>query len=298
MSYLTIGFFGPDTTISKLAKIAVISLSLGVIMQSTASAAEKTPNEMLPDAIRKAGEISVAANPSYPPYDFKNEAGESSGLEADLMRAMAKKLNINMKFTGIEFASILPGVNAGRFDVGIGGYNNTEERRKVVEFVNYSNAVDGLVVRKGNPDKVSINDICGKVISSSQGSYQTVNLAGLSQKCVAAGKPPIDMPVFQGTPAQVVALKSGRVQAANIDKAVGIYLVKKDSENVEEVPGVLPNAADKKLLMGFILKKDETELAKALQAALNEVIKDGEYATTLKNWSIPAEAAVPESTLN
>lgn len=287
-----------NALVSKLATIAVISLSLGAIADKAAWAADKTPNELLPEAVRKAGEISVAANPSYPPFDFKNEAGEASGLEAALMRAMAKKLNINLKFTGIEFASILPGVNAGRFDVGIGGYSNTEERRKVVEFVNYLYAVDGLVVRKGNPDKISLNDFCGKTISTSQGSYQTVNLTALSQKCVAEGKPAIEMQVLQGTPAQVVALKSGRVQASNIDKAVGVYLVSKDSENIEEVPGVLLNAGGNKLVMGFILKKGETELAKALQAALNEVIKDGEYAKILKEWNITANSAVTESTLN
>jgi polar amino acid transport system substrate-binding protein len=298
MAYPMNTFPGLRTLTLKLANIGMIVLSVGVMGQSTAWAADKTPNELLPEAIRKAGEISVAANPSYPPFDFKNEAGESSGLEADLMRAIAKKLNINLKFTGIEFASILPGVNAGRFDVGIGGYSNTEERRKVMGFVNYLYAVDGLVVRKGNPDKISISDICGKIVSSSQGSYQTVNLAGLSEKCTTAGKPAVDMPVFQGTPAQVVALKSGRVQASNIDKAVGIYLVKKDSENIEEVPGVLLNFAGNKLLMGFILKKDDTELAKALQAALNEVIKDGEYAKILKDWNMAAEAAVSESTIN
>ncbi|MDB5611059.1 MAG: transporter substrate-binding protein [Bradyrhizobium sp.] len=282
----------------KLLKFAVMSFALLGALQSTAWAADKTPNELLPDTIRKAGEISVAANPSYPPFDFKNEAGESVGLEAALMGAMAEKLRVRLKFTGIEFASILPGVNAGRFDVGIGGYSNTEERRKVVEFVNYLYAVDGLVVRKGNPDKISIDKPCGKNISSSQGSYQSVNLAVLSQKCVAEGKPAIDMPVFQGTPAQVVALKSGRIQASNIDKAVGSYLVKKDPENIEEVPGVLLNASGNKLLMGFILKKGETELATALQAALNEVIKDGEYARILKDWNITDNAAVSESTLN
>ncbi len=214
------------------------------------------------------------------------------------MRAIAKKLNINLKFTGIEFASILSGVNAGRFDVGIGGYNNTEERRKAVEFVNYLNAVDGLVVRKGNPEKISEDNICGKSISASQGSYQAVNLAALSEKCVAAGKPAIDMSVLQGTPAQIVALKSGRVQVSNIDKAVGAYLVKKDSENLEEVPGVLPSASGNKLQMGFILKKGDLDLAKALQAGLNEVIKDGEYARILKDWNISAEGAVAQSTLN
>ena len=83
-------------------------------------------------------------------------------------------------------------ITAGRFDLGVAGYNNTEERQKVVEFVNYLYAVDGLVVLKGNPTGLSTQSLCGKVISTSQGSYQTNNVANLSDACVKSGKPAID----------------------------------------------------------------------------------------------------------
>jgi polar amino acid transport system substrate-binding protein len=265
---------------------------------SSAMAADDTLQQMLPDAIRKAGELHVAANAAYPPFNYKNEAGESAGLEASLLRAMGEKLGIKLKFTAIDFPSILPGVTAGRFDVGAAGFSNTEERRKVVEFVNYAYTVDGIVVPKGNPGKVSIADPCGKTISVSQGSYQQVNLAALSAQCVAQGKAAIEMPPFQGTPPQVVALKSGRVQASNIDKAVATYLVKKDPENLEAVAGVVPNAGGNKLLMGIIMRKGDIELAKALQAGLNAVIKDGSYAKILKEWEIVDEAKIAESTIN
>ena len=132
---------------------------------------------------------------------------------------------MKIKYTPSAFATVLPGVTAGRFDGGAAGFWNTEERRKVVEFINYAYAVDRFVVMKGNPAGIAVDNLCGKAISASQGSYQSVNLKAISDKCVADGKAAIDIMLFQGTPNQIVALKSGRVQASNIDRAVGAVLV-------------------------------------------------------------------------
>jgi polar amino acid transport system substrate-binding protein len=265
---------------------------------SLVSAQSADPKSLVPEQYKKAGEIHFAANAAYPPFNFKSETGESSGLEVALLNAVGERLGVKMKFTPSDFATVLPGVTAGRFDGGAAGFWNTEERRKVVEFINYMYAVDGLVVMKGNPAGITIGDLCGKTISGSQGSYQANNLKALSDKCVADGKAPIEVLLFQGTPNQIVALKSGRVQASNIDKAVGAYLSKKDGGSIEPLPGVMPNAAGNKFLMGFLVKKGETDLAKAIQAGMNSIIKDGTYAKILKEWDIADEGRLPESTIN
>jgi len=280
--------------------IAVLAAAIGplswISAVPTAFAADKL-NDLLPERIRKAGEIHVASNSAYPPFAFKNEAGEASGLESGLIRAMAEKLGIKVKFTSIDFTSILPGVSAGRFDVGSGGFNNTEERRKVVEFVNYANAASGIIVRKGNPSKVSLANLCGKTIAASEGSAQRANLGKLSEKCKAEGKPAIEMPTLKGTPAMVVALKSERVEGVYIDKAVGNYLVGRDS-TVEALSGVVADPDGNRVVMGILMKKDDMELAKALQAGLNAAIKEGTYAKVLKEWNIPDELSLKEATIN
>lgn len=279
---------------------ALLAASIGLLSLmsagSAAFAADKL-NELLPENIRKAGEINVASNSAYPPFAFKNEAGEASGVESDLLRAMAEKLGVKIKFTSIDFPSILPGVTAGRFDVGSGGFNNTDERRKVVEFVNYANAVSGIVVQKGNPNKISINDLCGKTIAASEGSAQRANLGAISDKCTAQGKTAIDMPTLKGTPAMVVALKSQRVQGVYIDLAVASYLVGKDT-TIEALPGVVPNPDGGKVVMGVLMKKGDTQLAKALQAGLNAAIKDGTYGKILKQWGIADDIKLQEATIN
>jgi polar amino acid transport system substrate-binding protein len=280
----------------RTAAVVVLGVGLGVTFSAVAVAEDL--KKLLPDDIRQAGEIHVAANASYPPFSFRGENGESTGLEPTIVRALADKLGIKATFTAVDFATVMPSITAGRFDLGVAGYNNTEERQKVVEFVNYLYAVDGLVVLKGNPDGLSTQNLCGKVISTSQGSYQTNNVANLSDACVKSGKPAIDSQVFQGTPAQIVALKSHRVQGSNIDSAVAAYTVLKDSENLEQAPGIVVNASGQRLQMGMIMKKGGLKLAEALKAALNAIIADGTYAKILEQWRIADQSKITEATIN
>jgi polar amino acid transport system substrate-binding protein len=279
--------------------VAVILVLSGVLSSGGASfASDSDLNKLLPDEIRQAGEIHVAANTAYPPFAFRSEDGQSTGLEPTLVRAMAEKLGIKATFTAVDFATVLPSISAGRFDVGVAGYVDTEERRKVVEFVNYLYAVDGLVVLKGNPDHLSVSDLCGKNVGSSQGSYQTTNLSNLNDACTKAGKPAINMPAFQGTPAQIVALKSGRIQGANVDYPVASYLSREEADSLELAPGVVPNASGDRLRMGMILKKGNLKLAEALKAALDAVIADGTYAKIIEQWHYSDQSKLSEASIN
>ena len=116
-----------------------------------------------------------------------------------------------------------------------------------------------------------------------------VNLNALSKLCTDGGKPAIDVVVLKGTPAQVEAVKSGRVMAANVTKAVVVYTASQPGAGVEDVQGLVENADGRKQLDGIMLRKDQPELAKAMEAAMNALIADGTYARIMKKWGIPEE---------
>jgi polar amino acid transport system substrate-binding protein len=244
---------------------------------------------MVPAKARQAGEITAAANAAYPPFAFVDSDNHAVGLEPDLLRAMAEKLGLKATLTPIEFVGIMPALQAGRFDIGLGGFFDTEARRQVATFIDYMYAVDGLITRPGNPDHISVNDLCGKTISGSETSAEVVNLNALSKRCTDAGKPAIDVVVLKGTPAQIVAVKSGRVMAANVTKAVVVYMASQPGAGVEDVPGLVENADGRKQLDGIMLRKDQPELAKAMEAAMNALIADGTYARIMKKWGIPED---------
>src|SRR5262249_23141374 len=129
---------------ARIRASAWIALLAGGLMTGNLAFGQSTDlKTLVPEPYRKAGEIHFAANAAYPPFNFKSESGESSGLEVSLLVAVGERLGIKMKFTPSDFATVLPGVTAGRFDGGAAGFWNTEERQKVVDFINYMYAVDG-----------------------------------------------------------------------------------------------------------------------------------------------------------
>jgi polar amino acid transport system substrate-binding protein len=284
----------------KTTGTALLALAaFGLLLASGFSQADAADlNTLLPTKVREVGVLTAAAIPSYPPFAFVDSKGEPTGIDSELFRAMAEKLEVKPLITPIEFATILPSVQAGRFDVGLGAYFDTPERRQVVLFVNDLYAIDSLVTRPGNPDKISVDDLCGKTISASQGSAEDTNLNNLSKQCTDNGKPAINVVVLNGTPAQIVAVKSGRVSAANVTKAVVAYMASQDAANLAEIPGIVPNASGTKEFQGFIVEKDRMDLAKALEAALNAIIADGSYARILKKWNVPEELWVKQAKLD
>lgn len=253
---------------------------------------------MVPAKVRDAGAITIASNAAYPPFAFADSNNQATGIEPDLLRAIAEKLGLRADLTPMEFVGIMPAVQAGRFDVGLGGFFDTEARRQVGSFIDYMYAVDGLIAQPGNPDHVSVGGLCGKTVAGSETSAEVVNLIALSKRCTDEGKPAIDVVALKGTPALVIAIRSGRVMAASVTKAVVVYMASQPGAGVEDVPGVMENADGQKQLDGILVRKDEPDLANAMAAALNAIIVDGTYARIMKKWGIPDELLLTRAILN
>jgi len=165
----------------------------------------------------------------------------------------------------------------------------------VVLFVTNMYAVGGLLTRKDNPDKVAFDDLCGKTVSTTEGTFQAIHLDAINKECIAGGKRAVQIVLMKGTPPQVEALKAGRIGAIYLTKAVMAYMARQNATDLEDIPGVMPDPSGEKKVQGFILPKSEMQLANALQAAMNAAIADGIYARILKKWNIPEDVAVEKA---
>ena len=143
--------------------VLVAAAILGV---GAAQAAEVDPalRAMLPESIRQSGEIRVGTDPQQPPYDFYDTDNTTLiGLEQDLAAEMANRLGVKFTFSPAQFASIIPAIQAGRFDLGISAFGDFAEREKILDIIDYTLEGTGLIVLEGNPHGI-------KKISDTQGS--------------------------------------------------------------------------------------------------------------------------------
>ena len=128
--------------------------------QGTAAAAELTATPGLDDIqadqaiaaavpadIKSQGTLIVAADATYPPDEYIAEDGKTMiGMDPDLAKAIAQIMGLKAEMQNITFDSIIPGLAAGKYDLGMSSFTDTKEREQTVDFVTYLNAVRGPFV--------------------------------------------------------------------------------------------------------------------------------------------------------
>ncbi len=106
---------------------------------------EETTSPALAD-----GEIVVASNIAYPPFEFSPRKGPK-GFDIDLMNEVADRMGLEVQYRNVQFDSLLRGLSSELFDAGISGMTITEARRQQVDFSDpYYNVTEALVVRGGS----------------------------------------------------------------------------------------------------------------------------------------------------
>ena len=185
---------------------------------ATASAlgVNEAARALLPAAIRDKGVLSIASDPTYPPFEFYDTDNKTLiGWDADMGDAIGAVLGLKVEHVPATFDTILPGLQSGKYDLGMSTFSVTEERRKAVDFVPYLQGGTGLAVAPGNPAQLTVDaaSLCGKAVAAQKGSIQSLDILPVfSKKCTEAGNPAIDMQFFPTQNDANLALTSGRVQ--------------------------------------------------------------------------------------
>src|SRR5919198_3762323 len=122
-----------------LAFAAVALLLAAVAAASPTAPPKKKPTTAqlrakLPANIRKSNTLHIATS-IYAPVDYYKADGKTlTGFDADIMRAVARKLKVKVKWAVIDFAAILPGITSGQYDFAT-DLNDTAQREQAVDFI-------------------------------------------------------------------------------------------------------------------------------------------------------------------
>lgn len=233
--------------------------------------------------IAERGTVVVGVDATYPPNEFKDEAGNAIGWEVDMVAAAITRLGLEPELKIAKFENIIPNIELGKFDLGIAGYYDTLKRQQdfdVVDFIWAGNQFASL-------EKNAIDDeldICGeKIAVPNGGSAPLYYLPEVQKKCDAAGKGTIDTLGYDTTDEMVAAVNLGRAFALVADSPVVSYAVKNSEGKLvgspiyENMPAGAPFS-----------KKTDGKLAEAFAAALQSMHDDGTYDEILKFWGVEA----------
>jgi polar amino acid transport system substrate-binding protein len=257
---------------------------------SAAAGSNAAVAKLVPSAIKSKGALTVAADASYAPNEFIGPDGHTVvGMDADLSAAIAKLMGLKANVVNATFDTIIPGLAAGKYDMGASSFTDTKAREKVVNFVDYFKAGTSFFTKSsGGAAVTDLASLCGKTVSVESGTTEETDAKGQSAKCKSSGKPAVTVLVFPTQTAANLALSSGRAQVSMADSPVAAYQVKQ-SKGAFKLVGQTYGTAP----YGLAIPKT-SGLAPAVLAAVKVLVHNGTYSQILTKWGIQS-GAIPAS---
>jgi polar amino acid transport system substrate-binding protein len=241
----------------------------------------------VPDAIKSDGKVLIGTDASYAPNEFLDADGKTVvGWDVDLFNAVAAKLGLQTEWQSATFDAIIPGVQSGKYEMGISSFTINDERKQQVNMVSYFTAGTQWGTKTGNPTGIQPDNACGKKVAVQTNTVQdTEDLPKRDKACTAAGNPAITVDRYQRQDQATAAVVSGKDDAMLADSPVLAYAVKQTNGQLELL-GDIYDAAP----YGYVIEKDQTEFAQAVADAVQALITDGTYKTILDKWGVGAGA--------
>jgi len=288
MSKLVVRLGVPALTVLALAGCGSSSTSSTSTTTSSAPAvsANATIAAQVPAAIKAKGTLNVASEAQYAPNEFLASDGHTViGMDADLIHALGAVMGLKTNLINSNFETIIPGLAAGRYDLGASSFTDTKEREKTVDFVTYFNAgISFYAKTSANPGVTKLSDLCGKTVAVQKGTVEEEGAAEQSKKCTKEGKKSVTVLSFPGQNPVNLAVASGRAELGMADSPVVAYQIKQSNGGFKLI-GESYNFKP----YGIAIPK-HSGMTTPILAALKELMSNGTYTQILTKWGIQSGA--------
>lgn len=251
----------------------VATLCLSALAAGTVAAAETTL-----ERIKRTGVIRIGyANEA--PFAYTEPNGNVTGESPEIVKKMTTKLGVrNVEAVLTEWGGLIPGLQAGRFDVIAAGMYVTPARLNQVLFTDpHYQLQDTLLVSKGNPRKLDsyasvAKDASLKIaIMSGTAELEYAKKAGIKESQIL---------LVPDTVAQLQAVATRRADAAVGTQLTMRGLATKAADKVEAVADFKDDPAN----IGYgalAFRKDDASLRDAFNKELQGWLGGEEHLKTI-----------------
>jgi len=250
--------------VKTMKKIFALLLAALLICSCFAGCSAKGPT--LAD-IKAAGKLTIATSPDFPPFESLGDNGAVEGIEIEILSLICDKLGVELVIEQMDFDSVLPGVQAGKYDVGVSGITVTEKRQKNALFTDpYCMAAQAIVVTKDSAISGKA-DLTGKKIAVQTGTTA-------ESFCMENG---YAISAFNANNDAQAALLAGKVDAWVIDDLTAADMVKTyNAANGEELIILDEAMTTEPYAFAFCFGSED------LVAEINGILKDLQADGTIK----------------
>ena len=254
----------------------VLALALVIVMVAlcmTACGSKKVTVE----SIQKSGKLVIGTSPDFPPFESLAADGSVEGIEIEIMELICKELGVTLEIKQMDFDSVLPGVQTGKFTVGVSGISVTPAREKNTLFSTpYCLAAQAIVVPSGSAIT------CKADLTSKTVSVQTGTTA--EEFCMGNG---YTVKAFAANADAQSALTVGKVDAWVIDDLTAAEMVAAYNEEHPDAPLVILEEAMTTEPYAFAFAKGSEDLVDKVNEILNKLLADGTIAAIFEKYNAP-----------
>lgn len=218
--------------------------------------------------------LTMGTNAAFPPYEFVDDDGNIVGIDAEIAKAIADKLDMELEIKDMEFDSLITACAGGSVDVVLAGMTVTDERKESVNFSDtYATGIQVIIV-KADSDIADVDGLAGKIIGVQSGTtgdiYCTDEFGQDSVKQYANGALAVE------------ALKNGQVDCVVIDnEPAKAFVAANEGLKILESEYAVEDYA-------IAIAKENTDLLAKINKAMAELKADGTIDKIVGKY-IPAE---------
>ncbi|MCC2973770.1 transporter substrate-binding domain-containing protein [Massilia sp. IC2-476] len=255
-----------------VARRTLLGLALAASLSALAPLHAAAAADLLTEA-KARGTLRIAMEGTYPPFNFKDpKTGQLTGYDVDVARLVAGKLGLRPEFVSTEWAAILAGLAAGKYDVIVSQVGITPKREQAFDFSRpYTYSFPQLIVRKNDrASYASLADLKGRTVGVGQGSV-------FEQQVKAV--PGITVKSYPAAPENLQDLAFGRIDAALNDSLMVAYLLKNSPLPIKA--GARVGAPER---MGIPFRKGSPQFKAAVDKVLLDATNDGTLKALSMKW--------------
>ena len=228
----------------------------------------------------QAADLKVAIDPTYEPFTYKTPDGKPTGFDVDIANAVCAEIKRKCVFVEQVWDSMIPGLQARKYDVIVSSLSMTEERKRVIDFSDrYYKTPSAIVVKKGTA-YTGPASLKGKRIGVLKGSTQEKWALG---ELKPAG---VNIIPYEAQDQVYLDINAGRLDGTVADKVEvhGGFLRKPEGKDYGYVG---PDQYDTKYYgdgIGIGMRKGQKELKDQINQAIKTIRSNGTYNTMAKKY--------------
>lgn len=228
----------------------------------------------------KAAKYIIMATYNEPPHNWVEPSGGGyKGIDYELSSTILKSIGVEtIDQIPVDWAGLIPGLSAGRWDMVAVGQAITEERAKQVDFTKpiYQYGL-ALIVPQGNPKKIMGRDeMPGKRIGGILGST-TADYVGSIEGA--------EFVAYKTHPEMIADLKAGRIDAILAGETTAAFAQAMQPEPVEFVQD-WKGYRDQLYKIGFSFRKNDRGIVDFFDTEIDKMKADGSFAAILKKYGL------------